>query len=101
MGLMESEGASITAVCRSAITRMRLTAARAACLAAVVAVSVPGPLAGQDAPDWAPGTWAGTLDVGDQQLRIVYDISRGEDRDSRDLHPGAALLPARPRARGR
>ena len=79
MRLMERQGASIAAMCWSAITRVRLTAASAACLAAVMAVSMPGPLAGQNAPDWAPGTWAGTLDAGEQSIRIVYDISRGED----------------------
>jgi len=48
----------IAASCRSAITRARLTAA--AFLAAVV--SVPGPLVGQDANDWAVGTGAGAQD---------------------------------------
>lgn len=88
MRLMERLGAMITAACRSVITRTRLTAATAACLAAVV--SVPGPLAGQDAHDLAVGTWAGTLDAGGQQLRIVYDISRGED----DALRGSMAVPA-------
>lgn len=90
MRLMERYGASIAAACRSAISRVRLSAASAACLAVVMAVSMPGPLAGQDGPDWAPGTWAGTIDVGDQQLRIVYDISRGED----DTLRGSMAVPA-------
>lgn len=55
-----------------------------------MAVSLPGPLPGQDAPDWAPGTWAGTLDAGGQKLRIVYDIFRGED----DTLSGTMAVPA-------
>lgn len=90
MRLMERYGASIAAACRSAIPRVRLTAASVACLAVVMAVSTPGPLAGQDAPDWAPGTWAGTLDAGQQGIRIVYDISR----DERDALTGTMAVPA-------
>jgi len=98
MRTMENHVASLAAACRSAvIAKCRSAAAvacsrrvTAACLAAVVAVSVPDALAGQDAPGWAIGTWAGTLDAGAQQLRIVYDISRGED----DVLTGTMAVPA-------
>lgn len=63
------------------ITTNRSTPRTFACLAVLASTValVPATLDGQKSSEWAIGTWAGTLDAGAQQLRIVYDISRGEE----------------------
>lgn len=70
--------ASSTRACSSS-ARAWLRAIAAAGLVVVASATVPGELAGQEASRWAVGTWAGTLEVGSQQLQIVYEISRSQD----------------------
>jgi pimeloyl-ACP methyl ester carboxylesterase len=63
------------------IATNRSTPRTVVCLAvlAFTVALIPATMDGQEPPEWAIGTWAGTLDTGVQQLRIVYDIERGEE----------------------
>ena len=82
---------SIALSCCTTVARFRLSAVPAAWFAFVVAAtSVSGELAGQESADWAVGTWAGTLEAGSQQLRVVYAISRTQG----DVFTGTMAVPS-------